>query len=57
MPRRYVTARDREYIIERAGGRCEYCRSPANFATQTFSIEHIAPVSCGGETALDNLAL
>lgn len=57
MARKYVAARDREFIAERARDRCEYCQSPAEFATQTFSIEHIIPVSCGGETELDNLAL
>jgi len=57
MSRRRVTAREREIIAERAGDRCEYCRSPADFATQSFSTEHIVPVSQDGETALDNLAL
>lgn len=57
MPRRHVTAHEQQIIIERASGCCEYCRSRADFATQSFSVEHILPVSQGGETALDNLAL
>ncbi len=57
MPRRRVTAHQQQIIIERAGGCCEYCRSRADFATQPFSVEHIIPVSQGGETTLDNLAL
>jgi hypothetical protein len=57
MPRTHVTAQERRLIAERARGRCEYCRSPVNFATQSFSVEHILPVSRGGETILDNLAL
>jgi len=57
MSRKRVTAREREIIAERAGHCCEYCRSPADFATQSFSVEHIIPVSRGGETALANLTL
>ncbi len=57
MPRRYVAAEERKIIAERARGRCEYCQSPADYATQSFSVEHIVPVSRGGDTLLDNLAL
>jgi len=57
MPRRHVTVPEQQVIIERAGGCCEYGSSQADFATQSFSVEHIIPVSQGGETALDNLAL
>lgn len=57
MPRTSVTAQERQLIAERAKGRCEYCRSPVDFATQSFSVEHIIPASRGGETVLDNLAL
>lgn len=57
MPRLYVTARELQQIVDRAEGCCEYCRSRADHATQSFSVEHIKPVSRGGETVLDNLAL
>lgn len=57
MPRKRVTAQERKIIVERARGCCEYCRSRADFATQSFSIEHIISVSRGGETVLDNVAL
>src|SRR5574341_296938 len=57
MPRTSVTAQERQLIAERAKGRCEYCRCPVDFATQSFSVEHIKPVSLGVETVLDNLAL
>jgi HNH endonuclease len=40
-----------------ARGCCEYCKSQARFATQSFSTEHIIPGHLGGETTLDNLAL
>jgi hypothetical protein len=57
MPERRVTAEQRQVVIERAHGCCEYCRSQARFAIQPFSVEHIIPRSQGGETMLDNLAL
>lgn len=57
MPDKRVTARQRRIVAERARDCCEYCRSQARFATQTFSVEHIKPRSQGGKTTLDNLAL
>ena len=56
MPEKRVTAKQREKIAERAHGCCEYCRSQAEFATQSFSVEHIIPRSQGGKTEPDNLA-
>ncbi len=57
MARKYVTVQQRQIITERAKGRCEYCLSRADYATQSFSVEHIIPISKGGETILENLAL
>lgn len=57
MPRERVTAAQRRTIFDRAKGCCEYCRSQASFATQSFTAEHIIPVYLGGKTTLDNLAL
>jgi hypothetical protein len=57
MPKPYIPVQQRQLIIERAQGRCEYCRSPVDFATQSFSVEHIKPVSRGGQTITSNLAL
>ncbi len=57
MPRRYITAKEKRIISARAGQLCEYCRSRADFAHQSFSIEHIIPVSQDGPTELENLAL
>lgn len=42
---------------QRAQGRCEYCQSPARYATQRFALEHIIPRSQGGHTVPENLAL
>ena len=52
-----MAARDKQIIAVRARGCCEYCRSRADFATGSFSVEHIVPVSLGGAAALHNLAL
>jgi hypothetical protein len=57
MPEKRVTAEQRQAVLKRARGCCEYCKSQARFATQSFSIEHIIPRQSGGETTLDNLAL
>jgi len=57
MPEKRVTAKQKQAILERAHGCCEYCKSQARFATQSFSTEHIIPRHLGGETTLDNLAL
>ena len=57
MPKRRVTAAQRRAVIERAYGCCEYCRSQARFATETFAAEHIIPRFKGGRTILANLAL
>ncbi len=52
----YVAARLRRLVAERARGRCEYCLSPESFATQSFVMEHVRPISRGGDTVLGNLA-
>src|SRR5438105_14589683 len=47
----------RDLVVRRAHARCEYCRSPATFAHQSFSIEHIRPRSQQGKDSPGNLAL
>jgi HNH endonuclease len=47
----------RDLVFQRAKGRCEFCRSPAAFAHQSFSLEHIRPRSRQGNERLGNLAL
>lgn len=46
----------RDAVAARAGGCCEYCRSPERFAVQSFAVEHVEPRSRGGTDAADNLA-
>ncbi|MCI0694469.1 HNH endonuclease [candidate division KSB1 bacterium] len=57
MSKKRVSTRQKQAVIKRAKGCCEYCRSPMQYAVQTFSIEHIFPQHLGGKSTLDNLAL
>lgn len=52
-----VSARLRQQVAARAGGRCEYCGLSHEGQAATFHIDHIVPQASGGATALDNLAL
>jgi hypothetical protein len=56
MPKATVPPETRRFVIERAGGRCEYCQSLAAYATQSFDVDHIFPQSRGGASSPDNLA-
>lgn len=44
-------------VKQRAEHRCEYCRMSQSLQGATFHVEHIIPVTCGGTTTEDNLAL
>lgn len=44
-------------VRERAGGRCEYCRMAQSLQGGTFHIEHVVPLSRGGSSSAENLAL
>ncbi len=57
MPEKRITSQQKNDVVERAKGCCEYCRSQANFAMQSFSVEHIVPRSRDGKTEIENLAL
>ncbi len=43
-------------IESRAGGRCEYCASPADHTPDDFAAEHTVPVVLDGISDLGNLA-
>ena len=53
----YVPAALRETVVERAGGRCEYCLHPQAVSFLTFEVEHIIARKHGGLTTESNLAL
>ena len=57
MPERAAPAELRRKVFLRAHGCCEYCRSQARFALQSFSVDHIVPRSTGGLDDVKNLAL
>lgn len=47
----------RRLVGEPAGGRCEYCQLPYEFALHPHEPDHIVPLQHGGLTREDNLAL
>ncbi len=57
MSSEYIPVSLKQLVFDRAGGICKYCRSQAKFAINPLVIDHIQPVSRGGKTILDNLAL
>ncbi|MBI3914939.1 MAG: HNH endonuclease [Chloroflexi bacterium] len=56
MPTEHAPAAIRQVVAARAREVCEYCRTPAQFATQSFTLDHILPRDAGGTTTLENLA-
>jgi 5-methylcytosine-specific restriction endonuclease McrA len=57
MSREYVPVALRRLVSDRARGYCEYCQSPGQVALESLIIEHIFPISRGGKTVAENLAL
>ncbi len=57
MPPKTIPAQLRCLVIERAQGRCEYCKLSQVGQEASFHIDHVIPLAHGGETALENLAL
>ncbi len=53
----YIPAALRQLVVERAAGRCEYCRFPQDASFLPFEIDHIISEKHGGATAAENLAL
>lgn len=53
----YIPAELRRLVIQRAAGRCEYCGLSQEGQEATFHIDHVIPVTAGGQTVAENLAL
>ena len=53
----YIPSDLRHLVEDRAGGRCEYCRMPADDAFMPHEIDHIYAEKHGGTTSADNLCL
>jgi hypothetical protein len=47
----------RRLVFERAGGRCEYCLMPAQYAVKSHEVDHIRAEKHGGQTVESNLSL
>jgi hypothetical protein len=47
----------RQFVIRRALNRCEYCQLSQVGQEAAFHIDHIVPVTAGGPTLEENLAL
>lgn len=56
-PRPRIPPELRAAVRERAGLRCEYCHALEAWQYVEFTLDHIRPISSGGETTLGNLAL
>ncbi|MBX2929939.1 MAG: HNH endonuclease [Saprospiraceae bacterium] len=46
----------RQFLEERAGACCEYCKANVVFSPNPFTIDHIIPKSAGGSDDPENLA-
>jgi len=47
----------RDDVLQRDGGRCQYCRLLQFGQSATFHVDHIIPRAKGGPTVIDNLVL
>ena len=56
MPESRLTTRQRQQVMARAPGCCEYCYTQARFSADPLVVEHILPRSLGGRTESSNLA-
>lgn len=51
-----ISTSQRARVVERARGCCEYCLAQERYSPDSFSVEHIIPLSKGGTSSLENLA-
>ncbi len=57
MAKPHISVELRRLVSDRSGGYCEYCKFPVKFALESMEIDHTFPVSLGGKTVAENLAL
>lgn len=53
----YIPADLRRLVAQRAAGHCEYCGLSQEGQEATFHVDHVIPITAGGETIAENLAL
>lgn len=56
LKRRKFSHSERDFILQRANGCCEYCLIPYDFTPETFENEHIIPLFLNGTNEMSNLA-
>ncbi|MCB0853898.1 MAG: HNH endonuclease [Bacteroidetes bacterium] len=57
MPhRKNISLKLREKVAIRANHLCEYCKSPKSYSPSPFDVEHVFPISLGGNSLFENLA-
>ncbi len=54
---RYISESLRQFVIERANNRCEYCLIPHIKPMFRHHVEHILAIKHGGDHEVENLAL
>ena len=57
MSKKKITHAMRQKVESRAKYKCEYCQTIMEVSTQRFEIEHIYPLSLGGKSTFENMAL
>jgi HNH endonuclease len=57
MPRSKISEAIQEQVRQRAKHLCEFCHANERWQYVKFTIDHLIPVSLGGSSGLDNLAL
>ncbi|WP_026100581.1 HNH endonuclease [Synechococcus sp. PCC 7336] len=57
MARTKLSASVRQRVRQRAHYLCEYCHASEQWQYIRFTIDHVLPLSAGGDDTLDNLAL
>ncbi|MCF8245244.1 MAG: HNH endonuclease [Saprospiraceae bacterium] len=56
MPTNYISAELRRLVKLRANNNCEYCQALGGYSFHQFPVEHIIPISKGGNDEETNLA-
>jgi hypothetical protein len=57
LARRKLSRHIQEQVRQRAQYLCEYCHAAEQWQYAPFTIDHVQPISLGGDHSIDNLAL